>query len=431
LEGISVLRRFYGWWVLTAATIGLALGFSNIGVASFGLFVLPLSEAFGWGRGDISVALLLVNCTLVIAAPLAGVLVDRLGVRRVLLPSIVLFAATIASLALLDRDIRLFYALYVLLTIAGIGTIPATYTRVVIAWFDRRRGLAIGIAMAGIGLGAALMPPVVQHMIDSFGWRAGYLTLAALIIGIALPTVALLLREKPEDLGQLPDGAPAHGGSHASSNMTGYEFFECLRLRAFWLMVAGFPLLGLFTSGLMSHLIPLLQDRQVSSALAAWGASLLGFALIFGRLVCGYLMDKFRATRVVIGCVLGPIIGLALLASGVGGPLAFCAVLLIGFGIGAELDFMSFLVSRYFGARAYGRTYTVMYSAFAVGSGLGSVLMGYAQQRTGSYDAALWLLCLTTTLALLPFARLGPYPVLPDTAVQRLQGTPEEMRGTA
>jgi hypothetical protein len=72
-----------------------------------------------------------------------------------------------------------------------------------------------------------------------------------------------------------------------------------------------------------------------------------------------------------------------------------------------------------------------MYSAFAVGSGLGSVLMGYAQQRTGSYDAALWLLCLTTTLALLPFARLGPYPVLPDTAVQRPQGTLEEMRGTA
>lgn len=407
-----MVRPFYGWWVLAAATVGLALGYSNIGAASFGLFVVPLSQAFGWGRGDISVALVLMNCTLVVMAPIVGFLVDRIGVRRVLLPSIVLFAIAIASLTLVDGNILLFYAAYVLVAALGIGTIPATYTRVVVAWFDRRRGLAIGISMAGIGLGATLLPPGIQFLIGSYGWRAGYLALAALVLFVSLPVVALLLKERPEDVGQCPDGLPEQTKRNASADVIGFPFAECLKQRSFWLMAAGFPLLGLFTSGIMAHLVPLLQDRNVSPSLAALGASLLGVSLIAGRVLCGFLMDVFPAQRVVVGFLLGPVIGLAMLAAGASGSSAFLAVALIGLGIGAELDFMSYLVSRYLGPLAYGRTYGVMYSAFAVGAGVGTLLMGYAQQITGSYDIALWTLFGTTLAAMLPFAILGPYPDL-------------------
>lgn len=412
-SGKSPRAPFFGWWVLLAATVGLALGFSNIVVASFGLFVLPLTETFGWGRGDVSVALLLVNCTLAIAAPFCGILVDRFGARRVLLPSIALLALALVGLTQIDGNVASLYAGYVALTLCAIGTIPATYTRVVIAWFDQRRGLAIGISMAGIGIGATLLPPAIQFLMDRYGWRAGYLALAALVLLVSMPVVAALLRERPADLGQTPDGVAPAGRVGDGSDAAGFELRDCMRMRSFWLMAAGFPLLGVFTSGIMAHLVPLLRDRDVSPSLAALGASLLGVMLIMGRVICGALMDRWPAPRVVVGFLAGPVIGLALLAAGANDVLAFVAVALIGLGIGAELDFMSFLVSRYLGPRAYGRTYSLMYSGFAVGAGIGSVLMGYVQQQSGSYESALWILCATTLIAALPFSQLGPYPALP------------------
>ncbi len=407
---LSEVKPFYGWRVLGAATVGLALGYSNIGAASFGLFILPLSETFGWGRGDISVALLLMNATLVVAAPLAGVLIDRVGVRRVLIPSIVMFAFAFAALSLLQGNILVFYITYILVTALGIGTAPASYMRAIIAWFDRRRGLAIGISMAGIGIGATLLPPLVQYLVTNHGWRSGYLVLAGLGLFVALPVVAIWLKEKPEDMGQLADGGATNNEKVEEQSWPGYEFKQCLHQRSFWLMIVGFPLLGMFTSGLMAHLVPLLQDRDVSPALAALGASLLGISLIVGRIFCGLLLDRYPARYVVIGFLLGPVIGLAGLASGASHGYAFASVILIGLAIGAELDFMTYLVSRYLGFMSFGRTYGIMYSAFAVGAGFGPILMGYGQQNTGSYTFALWVLCGATALAIIPFSCLGAYP---------------------
>ncbi len=417
---------FRGWWVLSSATVGLALGYSNIGVVSFGLFVIPLADAFGWGRGDISVAMLLMNATVVVMAPLAGVLIDRLGVRRVLLPSIVLFALAVAALARLDGNILVFYLTYVLLTAFGIGTTPTTYMRTVVAWFNRKRGLAIGIAMAGVGLGATLIPPAVQFVIMHFGWRWAYLALAGLALFISLPLVAALLVEKPEDLGQLPDGRAPEIIRKDSRTWVGYSFSLCLRQRSFWLMSIGFSLLGMFTSGILAHLVPLLQDRNVSPELAALGASLLGITLIAGRIVCGLLLDRFPARLIVVGFLLGPVVGLAMLAGGASSGWAFLSVLLVGLAIGAEMDFMTYLVSRYLGLLAFGRTYGFMYSAFAVGAGFGPVLMGYAHQYSGNYGIALWGLCAATALALVPFSCLGPYPAQSIAGPSENAAVPEQ-----
>lgn len=391
-----------GWWALGAATVGLMLGFSNIGVACFGMFIVPLSTEFGWGRGEISIAVLLMNYTMVFVAPLIGLALDRFGVRAIVPGSVLLFAGAIGSLSLLTADIRFFYLMYVLIPIAGAGTIPTAYTRVAVGWFDRYRGLAIGISMAGVGLGATLLPPLIQHIVASYGWRTAYLALAGLIL-LSLPVILIFLRE--------PNAAQRQ--ALGASRLTGFTFRECLGRGAFWRMALAFPLLGLSTSGLMAHLVPLLMDRDVSPGLAALGASLLGVSLIAGRILCGVLLDRIHAPFVVIAFLLGPVIGLAMLAGGASAQLAFIATLLIGLGIGAELDFMSFLISRYLGQRAYGTVYGVMYAAFAVGAGIGPLLMGYAQQGLGDYSPALWALCGLTAVALIPFAGLGRYPALP------------------
>lgn len=406
-------HSFLAWRVLAGVTVGLALGFSNVAVALFGLFVLPLSEAFGWGRGQISAAIFGVNAVLIVASPFLGLVLDRIGSRRVILPSIALFGVAIGAIALVHGSLLHFYVAYMLAALLGIGTIPAAYTRIAIAWFDDRRGLAVGVAMAGVGLGAMLLPPLIQWLIGRFGWQAGYLGLAALIVLVAWPVAFWLLIDEPGQAGHLRDGhVPAPDVTPDGELQLGLTFRECLKSSCLWKMAGGFALLGLATSGIMAHLVPLLRDRGVSGELAALGASTLGLALVIGRVVCGLLLDRYPAPRVVVAFLLGPVAGLAMLGFGAAAQWAFIATLLIGIGIGAELDFMSYLVSRYLGHRAYGSNYGLLYSAFALGAAFGPMLMGSLFEIYGTYDQALRILCAASVASLIPFATLGAYPAL-------------------
>jgi len=410
----SVRRRvFHGWWVLAACAFGLAFGYSNAAYLSFGLFVLPLSEAFGWGRGDISVGSTIMSLSVAALAPVAGMLIDRHGPRRVLLPSVVLFAVVLASMYFLTPHIWHFYAMCVLIALSAVCTAPATYARVIVSWFDRRRGLALGLALTGIGIGATVVPPLVQRVMTEWGWRSAYVALAMCVLA-TLPVLALMVRDEPRELGLAPDGDPVPSAGSAPAAVIGLTAHEAVRTPAFWLMVFSFMVFGAYTLGTVVHLVPLLVDRGLERSTAALAASSLGFALIGGRLVAGYLLDRFFAPYVVVGVMLAPVIAMAMLAAGASGtPAVFGGAILLGVGLGAELDFMSYLLSRYFGLRSYAQLYGYMYGLFALGSALGPLFMGYVYQSQGTYGPALWTLCILTAVALVPFLLLGPYPKLP------------------
>jgi predicted MFS family arabinose efflux permease len=407
-------RIFYGWWVLAACVVGLAFGYSNAAYLSFGLFVLPLTEAHGWGRGDISVGSTIMSLCVAALAPVAGTLIDRYGPRRVLLPSIVLFSATMAAMWFLTAELWHFYLMCVLIAVTAVCTAPATYARVVVNWFDRRRGLALGVALTGIGVGAAIVPPLVQAAVANWGWRAAYLVLAGCVLA-TLPVLALVLRDDPREMGLAPDNdrsAAAAARKHPST--IGWLASQAIRRPVFWLMVFSFTIFGAYTLGVVVHLVPLLIDRGLDRSTAALAASSLGFALIAGRLVAGYLLDRLFAPHVVVGVMLAPVMAMAALAMGASStPVVFACAILLGIGLGAELDFMSYLLSRYFGLRAYAQLYGYMYGVFALGSAIGPLFMGYVYQSQGTYVPALWTLCGLTAVALLPFLMLGPYPTLP------------------
>jgi len=268
--------------IVLASALGLAFGSSSIGVASFGVFVKPLSEEFGWGRGDMSLALTLMSIAVIVLSPLAGTLLDRYGVRRVLLPSILLFGLAIAALSLLSASLLHYYAMYLLMALAGVCTTPASYSRVVVAWFDARRGLALGVALAGIGVGTAVIPPFVQLLTAAFGWREAFLGIAALVLAVSLPAVAAWIAEPPKVL--------AGGAVRAEE---GFGFRESIATRQFLFIAASFLLLGIMSGGILAHLVPLLTDRGVEPAVAARVASLLGASLIGARLVTGYCWTVF------------------------------------------------------------------------------------------------------------------------------------------
>ncbi len=162
-------RIFYGWWVVAVSIFGLSIGPGQFAFASRGLFMVPLGDEFGWDRAQISLALTVFTVALALSLPIVGRGVDRWGSRRVLVPSIVVCGLGLLAIPLLLTHLWVLLVIFALIGSLGAGANSLPYMLTIATWFDRRRGLAIGFAMAGAGAGYAYVPPLVQYMIDGYG----------------------------------------------------------------------------------------------------------------------------------------------------------------------------------------------------------------------------------------------------------------------
>lgn len=412
MEEVSVgvrpgLGIFFGWWVLAASFIGLVFGATSLLIYGVGVFVRPLEAEFGWNRAQISFATTIVLYLAVLTNPVQGWLIDRYGARRIILLSIPAFSLAVALLYFLPASLAAFYAAWALIAVCGLALWSGPYNKIIAHWFDRKLGLALGIAAAGQGLGATIVPAISQYLIAHFGWRFAYLGLAAVTFLLTFPMALLLLHDRPSDRKLHPDGAAE--GATRNPLAAGYDLRSAVRMGRFWLVTAAYFLMGIMTAGITIHQVPMLIETGMSPQNAAFVASALGIGLIVGRLAVGYLLDHFFAPYVMILSLLGPVAGLSLYGVGIAGGAAFLLAGLIGFGIGAEVDLLGFLVPRYFGRQAYGKLYGIILSGFMIGAGLGAFVVGYVRTATGAYPPALWGLVALAILCMLLFARLGPY----------------------
>jgi len=407
-------RLFFGWWVMLASFIGMVFGTAAVLLFSLGVFIQPLQQEFGWTRAQISVAAAIIVWVSVLTQPIQGILIDRYGVRRVVLPSIPIFTVPLALLYFLPSNILVFYAAWIVVTICGLALWNGSYNKVMAAWFDRKLGLAVGIVSAGQGAGAAIVPALSQALVSHFGWRLAYVGLAAITLVVTLFFNLLFLRDKPADMGLVPDGDRVARGSSARPLAldANYTFRQSVRLRTFWIIAAAFFLLGTMSTAIVTHQVPMLIDAGLSSQKAAFVASAFGVSLIVGRLIAGVLLDWIFAPYVMMVTLLGPIAGLVMYANGSTGDLAFLWSALIGFGVGAEFDVLGYLIPRYFGRQAFGKLYGVLLSSFQFGGGIGAAALGVIRTTHGSYTAGLWGIIATTSIALVLFATLGPYAAL-------------------
>ena len=400
----------YGWWIVFVAAVGLSMGYGPIVTFTFGVFFKLLNQEFGWSRGDISQAFSISLFVMSLVFPFVGRLVDRFGARKVIIPSILLFGLGLMSLSLLSANIWQLYAVYILLGLVGGGTAPVPYSNVLSHWFDKRRGLALGIAMVGLGLGAFVMPSLAQMLIVSQGWRQAYIVFGLMVMVITIPIVGLFFKETPEMVGLRPDGDvinPNH--PNTSEQKIGLSAQEARQTHTFWILVGAFFLMSASVHGCLIHLVPLLTDRGISPQLAAGATSLFGAALLFGRVGAGYLLDHFFASSVALCFFCGTALGLLLLWSGVTGTAAFIAAFLVGLGMGAEGDIIAYLIGRYFGLRAFGEIYGYAFGAFTLGGVSGPLLMGRGFDATGSYSLGLGVFVVVTLIAAGLMTRLGPY----------------------
>lgn len=410
---------FYGWWNVATGFVGMGLSYAIFTVFAFGTFVAPLQAEFGWGRGELSFALSMTNFAIVIVSPCLGLLIDNFGVRRILIPSIVLMALSVAAMGLLTPNLWHLYALYFLIPFLGAGTLPASYSRVLIAWFNRQRGLALGLSLSGFGVGAMLVPIVSQITIEAVGWRASYYCFGATVFLLALPMAIFLMKETPEEIGLAADGVtgPVNTDSDAAL-ATGLSGREAASTLTYWLILFSFLLVGVGLTGILAHLVPMLIDRGLDASTASRCMSSIGFGIIFGRILAGYLMDRFFAPYVTACFLMGMVLGIAILASGTSSLLIFPAAILVGMASGSEISEIAYICSRYFGKKAFGQIYGIMFAAFQIGAIVGAPLMGYYHDRAGNYIAALWILAGAIVLAAILIASLKPYPDLGESNIK-------------
>ena len=400
----------YGWWIVFVAAVGLSMGYGPIVTFTFGVFFKLLNQEFGWSRGDISQAFSLSLFVMSLVFPFIGRLVDRFGARKIIIPSILLFGLGLMSLSLLSANIWQLYAVYILLGLVGGGTAPVPYSNVLLHWFDKRRGLALGVAMVGLGLGAFVMPSLAQMLIVSQGWRQAYIVFGLMVMVITIPIVGLFFKETPEMVGLRPDGDVINPNQpNGSEQKIGLSAQEARQTHTFWILVGAFFLMSASVHGCLIHLVPLLTDRGISPQLAAGATSLFGAALLFGRVGAGYLLDHFFASSVALCFFCATALGLLLLWSGVTGTAAFIAAFLVGLGMGAEGDIIAYLIGRYFGLRAFGEIYGYAFGAFTLGGVSGPLLMGRGFDATGSYSLGLGVFVVVTLIAAGLMTRLGPY----------------------
>jgi MFS family permease len=369
-----------GWRVAGASAAALAFGPSTVAVLSLGLFMQPLQAEFHWSRTEVALATTIVSYMVVLVSPLQGWLIDRFGVRKVMLPSIPAFGLGIAALALLPPVHWIYYAAWVVIPFLGVGLFPLGYLKAVGGWFRERLGLALGMANAGVAVGAMLVPLIVGALIASHGWRAAYVGLGAIVLVLTLPAVWLFVRERPAD-------AP----SAMAQPLTGDRFSEAARTPAFALLCLAFLMIGVMNTAMIVHQVPLLIDGGMAPARAALVQTVFGLFGLFGRLLTGLLLDRFPAKAVMVAFVLGGAAACGLYALGAGGNLAFVCAALIGLLFGAEFDVLAYMIKGRFGMRAFGRIYGAVFAIFQFGAGFGAALLPMARDRLGSYAPGLWV----------------------------------------
>lgn len=416
-----------GWRIVMGAAIGLGTGIAlYLLVAS--LFVKKITAEFGWSRGDLSAAGAGAFLVAAVALPLIGLLLDRVGYRRVLLVCVPAIALTYLGLTLVNGSFAAYVAILVFGGIVGGGTGAMVYTRPVIAAFNRQRGLALGLSASGTSLASLAFAPVVAFLIGEYGWRAGAYGLIVVTLFLGLPAaLALLGRARdtafalPPDLPPSADFPPpravegARGdrvigdtvipAAAAGPNLTLGE----ARTRArFWLILFALVAVNVPGSGVVGQLGPLVTDKGLSDAASGAVLSFYAAGLLIGRVATGFALDRMSAVTVAAVTTSIPVIGMLLLLSAEPSfALAAFAAALIGLQQGSEIDLLAFFVSRAFGFAHYGAIYGAIAMAGALATAVGIILFGEMHDQTKSYDQALIIGAACFAAGAVCFAALG------------------------
>jgi MFS transporter, OFA family, oxalate/formate antiporter len=403
-----------GWKVLVAGLIGVACGASPIPFNTIGFVLAPLKEEFGWSFAQTSLGVTIFGVIAALLAPYYGSLADRHGVRKVALLSTLAFGVVFAGLGAIPASIFAFYLMWFLVGLVGIGSTPVTWSRAVNMWFFKNRGLALGILLVGTSISALVVPKVAVWAIGEWGWRGMYPAVALFPLLVALPLAWLWFREPR------PEETPAE--ITAGNGLVGVGMGEALRDRRFWTAWLSIACVALAYGGAHIHMPEIIKQHGMSAADGASIMGMIGLALMAGRVVTGWLLDRIWAPLVCLPILLIPALACWwLMGTGTDVTTIYVAAFMLGFAAGAESDLIAYLASRYFGMAHYGKIYGLLYMPFGIASAISPVLYGRVRDVTGSYDQMLFAAMFLFAAGAALLITLGRYPVFKGAALEGAQ----------
>lgn len=418
--------RYFGWRVLFAAVVGLAFSPGPLMPVLLGAIAGLLQTEFEISLGKVMFSITIFSLSTIAAAPVAGRLIDSMGARSVLLVSNALMAVILLMMSYAN-SISEFYIAAGVFGFFSIGAQSITYNKLLAAWFsDKRRGLVLGIAAAGLGVGYAILPSMITTTLTIVGWRG---TVGVLAILSFLPLLLNFVFSFPPD---------RQFSNVAALSLQGMPVREAVRRREFWVLGVAIFLISTVSLGIAANVMSFGKDLGVNPAQIALSASVLGIATLLARLLVGYLFDKFFAPHVVAVCFAFSAGGFGILALSAanltGNHGNIVAIVFIGLAFGAESDLIGYLTSRYFGLRAFGQIYGCLYTIFVLAAATGPFAFGWGRDVFGSYTwpffaAAAIAACAGVLMLIMPpFPKAGSWQVVDEVADGSLRfdemGTP-------
>ena len=362
------------WFTVFAGALGCAAGSGVISSYVFGMFIKSISGEYGWDRSVTTASILCFYVFCGIGCLSLGHVMTRWGVRRATTLFVVLFSASVAAIGLLPKSVFLFCLAFSAMGFFGAAASAMPYAVAIAAWFDKRRGLALALAVSGTGVSAIFMPSYAAWLMENYGWRGGYVGVGIFCAVVALIGLIFFFRMPAERSAE-----PVRGMGDWKGLLT--PAYVRIGLPVFLISIA--------MMGVITNLPPIFTDRGMSIGEVAGLLGVLGGASWVSRLGVGILLDKVhvRWISALIFLLVG--VGLVTILSGVSGLPVVLAVVAIGLGIGSEADIIAYAVSRYFPreklATALGSTWVF----WAWGGGVGVIVGSLSFDLTGSYGAAL------------------------------------------
>jgi MFS family permease len=371
-----------------------------------GFFVGPVTSEFGWSAPQFFLSYTVLMCSGLLTGPLIGFIAQKVGLRTVGIIGLIGHSLAYVVLSLNNGSLMLWYLSWALVAILGAGSLPIIWTGVLNNWFTKHRGKAIGITMAGTGLGAFLLPPIVEFLIANHGWRVAYRGIGLGALCISLPIVLALFKEKPE--------ASMVAETQETGNQVktwGLTTPEAVRTKQFWILGVVLFLTVIVVAGWLSNFERIMTEQGFERSSIAQIAAVMGLTVILGRLMVGALVDRFWAPGVAACFFLVATLGLlVLIMTQVTLFSALVVAVMIGLAAGAELDLLAYLTSKYFGPAHYPAVFGVIIAFFTVGAGLAPPIFGMAAQVFQGYETVLMISVGLLLLSIVLFLSLGQYP---------------------
>lgn len=394
---------FYGWIIVAVGMVSMAFWFGIR--ASFSVFYVAFLDEFAWNRGETAGIQSMSLITYTFVAPIVGGLIDRFGPRRIILPGILLLAFGLILCSSIN-SIGRFYLIYGVIVAAGVTSIAiVSYSAILAHWFEKKRGLANGLAVSGMGLGTFIFVPFSQKFISLLGWRLTFIALGIMAIVILLPINAIFLRHKPSDLGIYPDGdkkRDLHGDSKSETIRKAdlgldWNLKSALITKRFWYLMI-FPFLAVIVLYIvLVHHVKFLVDQGIDKSTAALVFGFAGIISLLFRIFWGWLSDLIgREMTYSIGslCIFLGIISLILVETTGNKQCIYPFVVLFGSGWGVSAPMFMSVAADLFKGKNFGMIYGILEGIIGVGGAIGAWLPGFIFDRTGSYVGAFYLACI-------------------------------------